>query len=118
MVTSIAFCGMGVFSSKEIRCGESLTYEGVLGTKGLIMWSMNAETRSVGGFVEFFEKVHTLCSDFLCRIEKGMGMLIYVADSFMLSTSSPILLHIEAVGSDANGLYMDVSARWVLPSAI
>ena len=35
----------------------------------------------------------------------------------MLSTSSPILLHIEAVGSDANGLYVDVSARWVLPSA-
>ena len=29
MVTSIAFCRMGVFSSKEIRCGESLTYEGV-----------------------------------------------------------------------------------------
>ena len=27
----------------------------------------------------------------------------------MLSTSSPILLHIEAVGSDANGLYVDVS---------
>ena len=48
MVTSIAFCGMGMFSSKEIRCGESLTYVGVLGTKGLIMWSMNAETRSVG----------------------------------------------------------------------
>ena len=24
MVASIAFCGMGVFSSKEIRCGESL----------------------------------------------------------------------------------------------
>ena len=36
----------------------------------------------------------------------------------MLSTSSPILLHIEAVGSDVNGLYVDVSARWVLPSAI
>ena len=37
-----------MFSSKEIRCGESLMYEGVLGTKGLIMWSMNAETCSVG----------------------------------------------------------------------
>ena len=48
MVTSIAFGGMGVFSSKEIRCGESLMYEGVLGTNGLSMWSMNAETRSVG----------------------------------------------------------------------
>ena len=48
MVASIAFCGIGMFSSKEIRCGESLMYEGVLGTKGLIMWSMNAETRSVG----------------------------------------------------------------------
>ena len=35
MVASIAFCGMGMFSSKEIRCG---------GTKGLIIWSMNAET--------------------------------------------------------------------------
>ena len=45
MVASIAFCGMGMFSSKEIRCGESLMYEGGLGTKGLIMWSM---TRSVG----------------------------------------------------------------------
>ena len=44
MVASIAFCGMGMFSSKEIRCGESLMYEGVLGTKGLIMW---AETHSV-----------------------------------------------------------------------
>ena len=48
MVASIAFCGMGVFSSKEIRCGESLMSDGVLGTKGLIMWSMNAEMRSVG----------------------------------------------------------------------
>ena len=66
----------------------------MLGTKGLIMWSVNAETRSVGplqpltmglipwGFVEFFEKVHTLCCDFLCRIEKGMGMLIYIARLF------------------------------------
>ena len=92
MVASIAFFGMGVFSSKEIRCGESLMYEGVLGTKGLIMWSMNAETRSVGplqpltmGLIpwgvlwSFFEKVHTLCPDFLCRIE---GMLIYVARLF------------------------------------
>ena len=42
MVASIAFCGMGVFSSKEIRSGESLTYVGYY--KGLIMWSMNAAT--------------------------------------------------------------------------
>ena len=55
------------------------------------MWSMNAETRSVGplqplamGVIPwgFFEKVHTLCPDFLCQLEKGMGMLIYVARFF------------------------------------
>ena len=29
-------------------CEESLMYEGVVGTSGLIMWSRNAETHSVG----------------------------------------------------------------------
>ena len=28
----------------------------------------------MGGFVEFFEKVHTLCPDFLCRIWVCLSM--------------------------------------------
>ena len=31
----------------------------------------------------------------------------------MLSTNSPVL---EAVGSDASGLYVDVSTTWAFPS--
>ena len=48
IVASIAFFGMGVFSKSEIRWGESFMYEGVVGTRGLIMWSRKAEMRSVG----------------------------------------------------------------------
>ena len=48
IVASIAFFGMGVFSKSTIRWGESFMYEGVVGTRGLIMWSRKAEMRSVG----------------------------------------------------------------------
>ena len=37
-----------VFSKSEIRWGESFMYEGVVGTRGLIMWSRKAEMCSVG----------------------------------------------------------------------
>ena len=48
IVASIAFFGMGVFSKSEIRWGESFMYEGVVGTRGLIMWSRKAEMCLVG----------------------------------------------------------------------
>ena len=37
-----------MFSKSEIRWGESFMYEGVVGTRGLIMWSRKVEMRSVG----------------------------------------------------------------------
>ena len=37
-----------MFSKSEIRWGESFMYEGVVGTRGLIMWSRKAEMCSVG----------------------------------------------------------------------
>ena len=52
MVANIAFCGMGMFSSKEIRCGESLMYEGVLGTKGLI-YGVLGRTYELWGLTAF-----------------------------------------------------------------
>ena len=42
LTTGFAFFGMGVFSKSEIRWGESFMYEGVVGTRGLIMWSRKA----------------------------------------------------------------------------
>ena len=37
-----------MFSKSEIRWGEPFMYEGLVGTRGLIMWSTKAEMHSVG----------------------------------------------------------------------
>ena len=69
-------------------------YEGVVGTKGLIMWSRKDETRSVGplqpltiglipwGFLKLLKKVHTLCSHLVRGMQVGMGVCVYIACFF------------------------------------
>ena len=70
-------------------------YEGVVGTRGLIMWSRKVEMHSVGPLqpltnrsnsmrclVYFFEKIHALRSYLVCGAKIGMCMLVYVASLF------------------------------------
>ena len=97
------------------------------GTSGLIMWSRKDVMHPVGplqpltiglipwGFLWSFLRKYIRCV-LTCQRDAGRRGCVCLY-SLLLSTSSPMSLAIEVVGSESSGLKVEVSARGDLPSA-